>query len=152
MAPKSVNYQTFRGYGGSTWFPPGPLYDVFLPKVLTSHGSEVENTTLLYEQLHEHQAGAQSLSGASCIITGPSDAAFETLSLNFSLKCDGGAVVALPVSNNAYSRVFIVGASGKLDQIPYYHLPTDPRTMIHVPRAVSETMVVHLPTLWGVLF
>jgi hypothetical protein len=153
MAPKSVDYQTFKGYGGAPpWFPPGPLYDVFLPKVLTTSGSEVGNTTLLYEQLHQHQADAQSLSGASCIIKGPPHTGFEMLSLAFSVKCDGRAVVALPISSNSYSKIFVVGASGKLDQIPYYHVPMDPRTIIHVPRSVSETVVVHLPTLWGVLF
>ena len=151
-APKSVDYQTFKGFFNTPGFPHGPLYDIFLPKVLSPSGSEIGYDPPLYQGLHEHQAGAQSLSGASCAVTGPPRAAFETLQLTFSVKCDGKAVVALPISYNAYSKIFVASRSGKLNQIPYFHVPTDPRIVIHVPSTNHETVVVHLPTLWGTLF
>ena len=63
MAPKSIDYQTFQGFFTTSGFPPGPLYDIFLPKVLTPDGHEVGPNAIipLYQRLHQRQAGAQSL-------------------------------------------------------------------------------------------
>jgi hypothetical protein len=38
-----------------------------------------------------------------------------------------------------------------LHQIPYHHEPTDPRMIIDIPSSRPEVVVVHLPTLWGIL-
>ena len=104
------------------------------------------------QQLHRHQSGAQSLSRVRCTVVGPSHAAFETLQLTFSVTCGGATRLALPISINAYSKVFVKKAGGGLRQIPYFHSRTDPRIIINVTSSEPETVVVHLPTLWGTLF
>lgn len=152
-APKYVDYQHFNGY---TIYPPylgGALfYDVFLPKVYNANGRSIDNVERIYEQLHRHQSGAQSLSQVACTVIGPSHAAFETLQLAFSVRCRGATRLALPISYNAYSKVFVAREGGKLTQIPYFHVRTDPRLIINVAGSKHETVVVHLPTLWGTLF
>ncbi len=146
-APKYVDYQTFEGYFLGAYV--GSLYNVFLPKVLTANGGEVGFDP--YTQLHRHQAGAQSLSRVPCTVLGPSHAALETLQIAFSVSCGGATRLALPVSYNAYSKIFVREAGGRLRQISYFHLPTDPRIIIDVPSAQPRTVVVNLPTLWGIL-
>ena len=154
MAPKSIDYQTFQGFFTTSGFPPGPLYDIFLPKVLTPDGREVGPNSIipLYQRLHQHQAGAQSLTSTPCSVIAPSHAAFETLSLTFTVHCKGQTRLALPISYNAYSTVLVESTNGRMRQIPYFHDATDPRIIIRVPGANTETVVVHLPTLWGSLF
>ena len=149
-APTRVNYQRFNGFflgGGS-----GALYGVFLPKVYDREGNELADDDHLYEKLHSHDEGAASLSQVPCTVAGPAHAPFETLELTFSVSCAGATRLALPVSINAFSKVFVRNAAGQLHQIPYAHIPTDPRMIIHVAGPGSETVVVHLPTLWGTLF
>ena len=152
-APKDINYQKFDGF---VIFPPylgGSLfYDVFTPKVYTTNGHEIDNVEPLYDQLHRHQSGAQSLSRVPCTVIAPSHAPFETLQLAFSVSCRGVTRLALPISYNAYSTVFVEQKRGKLIQIPYFHVRTDPRIIINVRTSRHETVVVHLPTLWGTLF
>ncbi len=63
-APRSIDYRTFNGFFLGTGT--GALYGVFMPKVLQSNGQEVYNDEILYDQLHRHQAGAQSLSATPC--------------------------------------------------------------------------------------
>jgi hypothetical protein len=81
----------------------------------------------------------------------PSKSPLESLQLTFAVKCSGPTRLALPVSFNAFSSVFVVDPGGKLRRIPYVHIPTDPRVIIQVPTSEPEVVVVHLPTLWGVL-
>jgi len=150
-APTYVNYRTFNGFFTGP-FGDGPLYNVFLPKVSTANGLEVGWVDTLYAHLHRHQAGAQSLSQVPCAVVGPAHAAFETLQLRFSVSCDGVTRLALPVSYNAFSKVFVEQARGRLQEIPYFHLRTDPRIIINVSSSRTETVIVHLPTLWGTLF
>ena len=149
-APLDVNYQTFNGFLTDPPFG-GPLYNIFLPRVFTVNGREVDDVTALYAQLHQHQAGAQSLSRVPCTVVGPSHAAFETLQLSFSVTCSGATRLALPVSYNGYSKVFVEDAKGNLSLIRYFHVRTDPRIVINVTNSRPETVLVHLPTLWGVL-
>ena len=153
-APKSIDYRTFRGYFTTADYPPGSLYTVFLPRVFTPNGNEITSsaTGSLYTRLHGSQAGAQSLTDVPCRVLGPTDAPLETLQLTFSVDCAGATRLALPVSYNGSSSIFVEGSRGQLLQIPYGHAPTDPRLIIHVPRSGKETVVVHLPTLWGTLF
>jgi hypothetical protein len=153
-APKTIDYPTFQGYFSISGFPPGLLYPIFLPKVFASNGSEITGSAALvsqYVRLHKAQAGAESLSGADCKVVGPSDAPLETLELKFSISCSSPTRLALPVSYNDYSSVFVQEAKGRLRQIPYSRRRTDPRLIINVPSG-PETVVVHLPTLWGTLF
>ena len=150
-APTYVNFRTFNGFFTGP-FGDGPLYNVFLPKVFTANGREVGGVATLYAQLHRHQAGAQSLSQVPCAVVGPAHAAFETLQLRFSVSCDGVTRLALPVSYNAFSKVFVEEAWGRLQEIPYFHLRTDPRIIINVTSSRTQTVIVHLPTLWGILF
>ena len=148
-APKTIDYQTFDGFF-PTAYNPGLLYSIFLPKVYAANGSEITGVlalNALYGRLHKTNGGAQSLSGVHCKVLGPKDAALETLELNFSVSCDGATKLALPVSYNGYSSVYVNGR-----EIPYSRVPTDPRIIIDVPNSKSETVVVHLPTLWGTLF
>ncbi len=155
MAPNSVDYQTFKGYRTTLGFPPGPLYEIFLPKVFEPNGSEVTSNLdliALYARLHQSQQGAEALSQIRCSVLGPRHAVFETLQLTFSVKCGGATRLALPVSYNDYSSVFVRGPRGQLHQIPYFHIRTDPRLIIDVTNARPETVVVHLPTLWGSFF
>jgi hypothetical protein len=153
-APKTIDYPTFQGYFSIAGFPPGMLYPIFLPKVSASNGTEITGSAALvsqYVRLHKTQAGAQSLSGADCRVVGPSDAPLETLELKFSVSCSSGTRLALPISYNDYSSVFVQEAKGRLRQIPYSRRPGDPRMIIDVS-SQPETVVVHLPTLWGTLF
>jgi hypothetical protein len=148
-APKFVDYQRFNGFFlGSTV---GLLYGIFLPKVFTPNGSELSDDGELYTRLHQHQAGAQSLSHVRCTVVGPSHAAFETLQLTYAVTCGGATRLALPLSYNGYSTIFVEGTGGKLRQIPYLRVRTDPRIVINVTSSRPERVVVHLPTLWGVL-
>ncbi len=148
-APRDVDYQTFNGFflGGGL----GPLYNVFLPKVFAANGREVGYVLPLYARLHQQQAGAQSLSQVPCTVVGPPHAPFETLQLTFSVTCDSATRLALPVSYSAYSKVSLERAGGKLRQIPYFHVRTDPRIVINLASSQHETVVVQLPTLWGIL-
>jgi hypothetical protein len=73
------------------------------------------------------------------------------LALTYRVSCSGPTQVALPVTYNAFSSVFVLEPSRELRQIDYYHRATDPRMIIKVTRSGSERIVVHLPTLWGVL-
>ena len=153
-APKTIDYPTFQGYFSIAGFPPGLLYPPFLPKVFASNGAEITGSSALvsqYVRLHKSKAGAQSLSGADCRVVGPSNAPIETLELKFSVSCSSATRLALPVSYNDYSSVFVQEAKGRLRQIPYSRRPTDPRMIINVTSR-PETVVVHLPTLWGTLF
>ena len=127
------------------------FYNVYSPKVYTANGREVENVEALDKRLRRHQAGAQSLSRVPCTVNAPSDAPFETLQLTFSVRCRGATQLAIPISYNGYSKVFVQRAGGKLIQIPYFHRRTDPRIIINVTSSRRD-VVVHLPTLWGTLF
>jgi hypothetical protein len=130
------------------------LYDVFLPKYFAANGHEIDagHELIDYAVLHTHQSGARSLSSVPCTVLGPPHAEFETLSLTFSVSCGGRTRVALPISYNDYSSVFVEKHGGSLRQIPYFHVRTDPRIVISVPSSGRESVVVHLPTLWGTLF
>ncbi len=147
-APMFVDYRTFDGYflGSSV----GELYSPFLPKIQTPDGDEVRNDDSIYRRLHARQAGAQSLTSVRCTVLGPAHAPLETLQLTLSVACGGATRLALPVSYNASSSVF-VDQNGQLHRIPYAHIPTDPRMVINVAGSRPETVVVHLPTLWGIL-
>ena len=144
-APKYVDYQSYHG---------SPLYDVFLPKLVApnGHGVDAAHELIDYTLLHRRQAGAQSLSRVPCNVAAPPRAAFETLQLRFSVSCSGRTRVALPISYNDYSSVFVEKGRGNLRQIPYFRVRTDPRIIINVPSSKMEIVVVHLPTLWGTLF
>jgi hypothetical protein len=147
--PMYLDYQAFSLVAQGTDLL--PLYGAFLPKVFTTSGSELKNDIPLYLKLHQHQAGAQSLSQVPCTVIGPSRAPFETLQLRFSVTCSGPTQLALPISYNAYSKVYVVEKGGALHQIPYSRVRTDPRIVIDVTGFRSATLVVHLPTWWGVL-
>lgn len=149
-APKFVDYQTYTGFFlGSSY---GPLYGDFLPKVMNANGSELHDDLSLYTRLHQHDAGAESLGPVPCTVTGPPHAEFETLQLRFKVSCDGATRLALPISFNGSSTLFVESARGTLRRIPYVHVRTDPRIIINVTSSQPETVVVHLPTLWGTLF
>ncbi len=149
-APSQVDYQGFNGFFLGTGT--GALYGVFLPKVYKPDGTELPDDSLLYATPARADEGAASLSKVPCTVAGPAHAPFETLELTFSVSCAGATRLALPVSINGFSKVFVRNAAGQLHQIPYAHIRTDPRMIIDVPGPGSETVVVHLPTLWGTLF
>jgi hypothetical protein len=76
----------------------------------------------------------------------------ESLQLVFRVRCEHATRFGLPVTYNAYSTV-LSGENGKeLHRIPYSHRATDPRMIIEVAGSKTEVIVVHLPTLWGVLW
>jgi hypothetical protein len=145
--PATLDYRNYRGIFSFN----GMLYDEYLPKVDSSDGRELTDDGHLYTQLHRHDYGAASLSPVPCSVDVPTRSPLESLSMRFAVRCGGPTRLALPVTYNAFSSVFVVGPAGKLRQIPYYHVPTDPRMVIDVTSARPETVVVHLPTLWGVL-
>jgi hypothetical protein len=145
--PSFINYRTFGGIFSTN----GILYDEYLPKIYNSKGREVRNDGPLYHQLHDHQFGAASLSRTRCTISVPASSPLESLELTFTVKCAGPTRFALPVTFNAYSTVYVKGKGGTLRQIPYHRVYTDPRMVVRIPNAKSDVIVVHLPTLWGVL-
>ena len=145
--PAFINHRTFGGIFSSN----GILFDEYLPKVDYRNGHEVRNDGPLYHRLHGHQNGAASLSRTPCTISVPTRSPLETLELTFTVKCAGPTRFALPVTFNAYSTVYVKGKGGELHQIAYRRIYTDPRMVVDIPDAKSEVIVVHLPTLWGVL-
>jgi hypothetical protein len=146
--PRYIDYQTFGGIFSFN----GILYEEYLPKVYDLQGRELYDDGPLYHQLHARQYGAASLSNVRCTVTVPTKSPLESLELTFGVTCKGPTRFALPVTYNAFSSVFLQGKEGELRRIPYYHLSTDPRIIIEVPNSRPQVVVVHLPTLWGVLF
>jgi hypothetical protein len=146
--PKYINYRTFQGIFSFD----GILFKEYLPKVYDSKGNELYDDGPLYHRLHARQFGAASLSDVPCTVSVPTRSPLESLELTFGVTCKGPTRFALPVTFNAYSSVFVQEKGGELRQIPYYHLSTDPRMIIDVPNSKRQVIVVHLPTLWGVLF
>ena len=71
--------------------------------------------------------------------------------MRFAVSCTGRTQLALPISYNQFSSVFEARAGGTFHRIMYVHIPTDPRIVISVTSAQPVTVVVHLPTLWGML-
>lgn len=145
--PQRVNYATFHGLFTFN----GLLFQEYLPSLYQSDGKEVFDDTPLYTQLHRVQDGAASVSGAPCSVAVPTDSPLESLSLTFTVRCTGKAQVALPVTFNPSSSVYLQGSGGALHQIPYTHNPSDPRMIVRIPGSKPEVVVVHLPTLWGIL-
>jgi hypothetical protein len=145
--PQYLDYQTYKGLYSFS----GVLFAEYLPKIYNSRGQELSDDVPLYTQLHDHQNGAASLSTVPCQVVVPTRSALESLQLTFKVSCRGVTRLALPVTFNAYSSVFIKGRGGTLHPIPYFHSATDPRMIIDVHSSKTELIEVHLPTLWGVL-
>jgi hypothetical protein len=149
LAPGRIDYNTFHGF--FLGIGNGALYGVFLPKVVGNGGGEVSDDDLLYQRITAHPPGGQSLSQVPCSISSPSRAPFETLALHYRITCSGATRLALPVSINPSSAVYVRGPGARLRRIPYVAVPGDPRMVIDVRGPGTEQVVVHLPTLWGVL-
>jgi hypothetical protein len=145
--PAYINYRTYEGIFSFN----GILFLEYLPKVNNSSGYELYTDNPLYHRLHAHDFGAASLSDVPCTVSVPSRSPLESLELTFGVRCQGPTRLALPVTFNAFSSVFVKERGGELRQIPYFHRSTDPRIIIEVPNSNAQTIVVHLPTLWGVL-
>jgi hypothetical protein len=145
--PSSVDYQTYKGLFSFN----GILYDEYLPKIFTPNGVELYDDSALYAKLHSHQDGAASLSDVPCTVLVPTKSPLESLQLRYTVTCEGPTRLALPITFNAYSTVFVANAKGELQKIPYFHSRTDPRIIIDVKSSKPEAVVVHLPTLWGIL-
>jgi hypothetical protein len=148
-APKVLDLHHFNGFflGAAT----GGLYGVFLPKVLGTDGKELTSEGDLYARLHRDDAGAQSLSGVPCRVTGPSRWPLESLSVKFAVLCAGKTLLALPISYNQFTSIFESGAGITFHRITYMHIPSDPRIVITVTDSRPVTVLVHLPTLWGII-
>ncbi len=146
-APRYVNYATYGGFFGFD----GILFDEYLPKVYNTGGAELYDDGSLYHQLRDHQHGAGSLSAVPCSVTVPTRSPLESLELTYRITCAAATRFALPVTFNAYSSVFAKTDGQKWHEIRYYHVPTDPRMIIDVPTSNTEHVMVHLPTLWGIL-
>jgi hypothetical protein len=142
-----VDYQAF----GSLFVPAGVLFNEYLPDVVEPNGQALNNDLPLYGRLHNHQDGAASLGRVPCTVTVPARSPLESLSLAFGVTCAGPTQLALPVTYNDSSSVFVKTSRGRLHQISYSHLSTDPRIVIKVSNSKPEIIVVHLPTLWGIL-
>ena len=145
--PRYVDFQKFTGLFTLN----GILFQEYLPKVYGAQGRELYDDTHLYQALHSHDHGAQSLSDVPCSVAVPTRVPLESLSLTFKVRCQGPTRLALPVTFNAYSSVFLESRGETLRQIPYHHSQSDPRMIIDVPSSKSAVVVVHLPTLWSVL-
>ncbi len=148
-APARIDNNTFHGFftGSGT----GELYAPFLPKVVEARGAELNSDSTLYRTINAHPPGGQSLSHVPCTVSGPPRAPFETLALEYTVTCAGATRLALPVSINPSSTVYVRGSDARLRRIPYFAVPGDPRMVIDVRGPGTESVVVHLPTLWGVL-
>ena len=148
QSPDYIDYQKFSGFFTSS---NGILYDEYLPRVIQGNGVELYDDGALYKRLHEHQAGAASLTDVPCSVMAPSRSPIESLTLTFEVTCGGPTRLALPISYNAYSRIFAADAGGAMHQISYFHDPSDPRIIVDIATSRSQHVVVHLPTLWGIL-
>jgi hypothetical protein len=146
--PPYVDYRTFKGLPTLTG---GFLYPEFLPEVFPAHRPELYDDTELYKYLHDSQLGAASLSGVPCSVESPVHTPLESLQLTFEVRCAGPTRLALPISYNAYSTILVATHGEALGRIPYFHARSDPRIIINVHSSHPEVVVVHLPTLWGIL-
>ena len=104
-----------------------------------------------YARLHQDQSGAESLGGAPCRVTGPARWPIESLVVRFAVSCAGRTRLALPISYSQFSSVFEETRQRTLRRITYFHVPTDPRIVISVTGGKPVMVVVHLPTLWGMI-
>ena len=127
-------------------------FEEYLPKVDGANGQELYDDGPLYHRLHATQYGGASLSQVPCTLAVPKKSPLESLDLTFAVRCKGPTRFALPVTYNRYSSVFFRDPQGRLRQIPYSHVSTDPRIVINVPSSKPQVVVVHLPTLWGILW
>ncbi len=151
LPPNPINLETYHGLAGSSFN--AILFDEYLPKVYSSSsGAELFDDAGLYKQIHAQQDGAASLSRVPCSVRVPTRLPLESLKLTFAITCGGSTRLALPISYNAYSTVYVNDARGNLYQIPYFRVASDPRMIIGVRSSRPEEVVVHLPTLWGSLF
>jgi hypothetical protein len=148
-APKVLDLHHFNGFFLGSAI--GGLYGVFYPRVLGTDGKELTSDDDLYARLHRDDAGAQSLSGVPCRVTGPSRWPLESLSVKFVVFCAGKTLLALPISYNQFTSIFESGAGTTFHRITYMHIPTDPRIVITVTDSRPVTVLVHLPTLWGIV-
>jgi hypothetical protein len=71
--------------------------------------------------------------------------------MTFVVVCRAPTLVALPVSYNAYTGVLVRGRHG-LQPMAVVHMATDPRIVVAIRDSRPRTIVVHLPTLFGILF
>lgn len=145
--PRYINHKNFGGF----FTPDGILFDEYLPKVNNSKSVELYDDGDLYVRLHKDQYGAGSVSDVPCSIMVPTRSPLESLELTFRIACRGATRFALPVTFNAYSTVYVEDSKHRLRPIPYYHSETDPRVIIDIKNSKSEIVMIHLPTLWGVL-
>ena len=151
IPPNQINLKTYQGLTATSF--DAIIFDEYLPKVYSSSsGVELFDDAPLYKQIHAHGDGAGSLSRVPCSVRVPMKLQLESLELTFGVTCRGSTRLALPISYNAYSTVYVKDARGDLHQIPYFHVASDPRMIIGVRSSRPQVVVVHLPTLWGSLF
>ena len=103
----------------------------------TPTGGELSDDGPLYVHLHKDQYGAGSLSKVPCTIVVPPKSPLESLQLTFRVTCHSATRFALPVTFNAYSKVFTGRTGRTLRPIPYFPVPTDPRIVIDVTSSGS---------------
>jgi len=128
-----------------------PLFNEYLPKVTGANGTLLITDEPLYDELHKRQPNGGSLSSVRCSVTQESGKSFEALQMTFVVVCRAPTLVALPVSYNAYTGVLVRGRHG-LQPMAVVHMATDPRIVVAIRDSRPRTIVVHLPTLFGILF
>jgi hypothetical protein len=146
---QTINFGTFSGV--PTLYD-GVLYGEYLPKVFDKQGTELYDDIALYRRLHQHDHGAASLSQVPCSVQPPARVPLESLELRFHVECAAATRLALPISYSAFTSVSAIRPDGSLRPVRTIHVRSDPRLVVKVQSARSEVLVVHLPTLWGVLW
>ncbi len=131
----------------------GPLFQEYLPRVEVPRGrGEVYTDVPLYQSMRFHHRQSGSLTSVPCSVVQPHPMPFESLHFSLRVTCAGPTLLALPVSTNPFTTVDQVGPGGGVHRLTVVHVRTDPRLVVRVPGPGTRTLVVHLPTLFGVLF
>ncbi len=131
--------------------PASAIDNEYLPKLVDSTGKELTFDYPIYQRLSSLYALGRGSIGA-CSVVEPSNTPLESLQLTFTVRCSRPTRLGLPISYNADTQILVKGPRGTLRNVPYTHIPTDPRIFISVPNSQPESLVVNLPTLWRTLF
>jgi hypothetical protein len=123
----------------------------YLPNVSSSSGAEntAAPTLTLYRDLFNGHAEAKALSSATCSVTEPGATKFEALQIRLTVKCSHSTRLAVPISYNGYTSIEVRSSGGRLNPLPYHHVPSDPRIVVFIRSRRSMDLVVRLPTLWS---
>ena len=148
----SVQALTPPAYSSFRTDSTSPLFADYLPTVDGGHGKPIPIESHQYEHLHQSNTEAQSLSSVPCTVVQTGGTAFESLRITYRVRCNGPTRLALPISYNPYTSIEVQRKGTSAHSMETIHQSTDPRIIVNIGGTGSQTLIVNLPTLAGILF